>query len=80
MQKKSLYLFLLSVMLINFTSAAFYGTASIGGFLNSVDDSTIVLGAIFLVVFVVANYSLLKFFKNNKPVAGAIAFAVSLLF
>ncbi len=66
-------------MFVNFASAAFYGTASIGNMLNSVDDSTIVLGAIFLIVFVLVFVSLEKFFKGNKPVAGAIAFAVALL-
>jgi len=78
MQKKSLLL-LFSLMFVGLASAQFYGTASIGNLLNSVDDSTMVLGAIFLIVFVAVNFSLQKFFSGNRPVAGAIAFAVALL-
>lgn len=78
MQKKSL-LFLFSLMFVGLASAQFFGAPSLGNLLNSVDDSTIVLGAIFVIVFVAVNFSLQKFFRGNKPVAGAIAFAVALL-
>ena len=79
MDKKGLSLFLFSVLFIGLASAQFYGTASIGNMLNSVDDSTLVLGGIFLIVFLLVNYSLEKFFKGNKAVAGGISFAVALL-
>ena len=62
MDKKGLSLFLFSVLFIGLASAQFYGTASIGNMLNSVDDSTLVLGGIFLIVFLLVNYSLEKFF------------------
>ena len=69
----------ISLFLTNFASAQFYGSFSIGSILNGIDDSTIVLGLIFLISFVLINFSLAKFFKGNKSVAGVIAFAVSLL-
>ena len=82
MQKKSGILFavlFLSVTLINFTSAQFYGRFSLSDFFNSVDESLIVLGLIFVIVFALLNYSLSKFFKGNKGVSGVVSMAVALL-
>ena len=69
----------LSLFLMSFASAQFYGNFSLGSLLNGVDDSTIVLGLMFVIFFVLINFSLDKFFKGNKSVSGAIAFSVSLL-
>ena len=74
MQKKGLLLFLLSFMFVGFASAQL----SLGNMLNSVDDSTIVLGLIFVIIFGLVNFSLRRFFRNNT-LAGGIAFAVALL-
>ena len=80
MQKKSAIfgMILLSFLIMsNFASAQYYN--SFGNILNSVDESTIVLGLIFVIAFVLINYSLSNFFKGNKNVSGTISFAVSLL-
>lgn len=80
MQKKSAIFgisFLLSLLFLNFASAQYYG--SFGNILNSVDESTIVLGLIFVIAFAVINFSLEKFFKGNKGVSGVVSMAVSLL-
>ena len=69
----------LSLFLMNLASAQLYGSFSLGSLLNGVDDSTIVLGLMFVIFFVLINFSLDKFFKGNKSVSGAIAFSVSLL-
>ena len=68
---------LLSLFLINFASAQYYG--SLGNILNSVDESTIVLGLAFVIIFAMVNFAMSKFFRENKGVAGAISIAVSLL-
>lgn len=67
------------MMLINFASAQFYGRFSLSDFLNSVDESWIVLGMIFLIVYALVSYGLGNFFKGNKAVSGSIAFAIALL-
>ena len=79
MKRKLLGVLLISLFLMNFASAQIYGSFSLGSILNGVDDSTIVLGMLFVIFFVLINFSLTKFFKGNKSVAGTIAFAVSLL-
>jgi len=71
--------FIISLFLANFTSAQIYGNFSFGNLLNGVDDSTIVLGALFVIFFILINFSLSKFFKENKSVSGVLAFAISLL-
>ena len=75
MQKKSLLLFLLSFMFLGFASAQL----SLGSALNSVDDSTIVLGLIFVIIFGLVNFSLRRFFRGNNLLAGGISFSVALL-
>ena len=80
MQKKSVIfgaILFMSLLTAGLASAQYYG--SFGNILNSVDESTIVLGLIFLIAFVLINFSLLKFFKGNKGVSGVISMAVSLL-
>ena len=82
MQKKDAMLgiiLFLSLIFINFASAQFYGRFSLGDFLNSVDESLIVLGMIFLIVYAVISYSLNNVFRGNKVVSGTIAFAIALL-
>jgi hypothetical protein len=60
-------------------SAQFYGTFSIQNLLSSIDSSTIVLGAIFIISFAMINFALEKTFKENKSVPRIISFAISLL-
>ena len=86
MQKKSLLIFILGLMLINFVSAYYgsYNSFSLGNLLDSIDSSTIVLGSIFLISFALLNFSLSRVFKDqygtpNKAMSGIIAFLVSLL-
>jgi len=59
-------------------SAQFYGSFSIGDLLNSVDDSTFILGIIFIVSFALLNLALSRVFRDNKAVPAIIALAVSL--
>lgn len=82
MQKKSgiiAGILFLSLMFLGFVSAQFYGSFSIGDLLNNIDESTIVLGAMFIIVFGFVNFALGKFFRGNKAVSGGIAFAMALL-
>ena len=67
-----------------FISAYSYDTFSLSNFLDNIDESTLILGALFLIFFAVINLSLGKVFKNrdntqNKAVTGVVSFAISLL-
>ena len=80
MQKKSVIfgIILLSFLIMsNFASAQY--SNSFGNILNSIDESTIVLGLAFVIAFVLINYSLSKFFKGNKSISGTLSIAISLL-
>jgi|TARA_B100001971_G_scaffold172802_1_gene165533 tryptophan-rich sensory protein len=85
MQKNSLLIFILGLMLINFVSAYYNSYSfSLGDFFDSIDSSTMILGSIFLISFVLINFSLSRVFKDqygnsNKSVSGMIAFIGSLL-
>jgi len=80
MQKKNLVFFItagiLFLSVINLASA--YGD-SLGDFLNTIESSTISLLVIFIVCFALLNFSLTKFFKKERAIAGIIAFSISLL-
>ena len=81
MQKRGLIFVFTSIFLvgmINFASAQFYGGFSLGDILSSIDSSTMILGIMFIVVFAFLNYSLSRFFRDNKAIAGVISFAISL--
>ena len=81
MQKRGLIFAFTPIFLmtmINFVSAQFYGGFSLSDILNSIDSSTMILGIIFIVAFALLNFSLSKFFHDNKAIAGIIAFAISL--
>lgn len=80
MIKKSL-IFFGFLFLISFVSAASFDFSEL---LESIDESFIVLGSIFILSFIFVNFALSKFFKQsdgtpNKPVAGIAAFVISLL-
>ena len=65
-----------SLFAMNFVSAA----VSIGDFFNQIEPSTMVLGAMFMILFAFINFILTKsFMKDNRPVAGVISFCISLL-
>jgi len=69
----------LMLTFIGFVSAQFYGTFSASNFLNSIDDSTLILGIIFIVSFALLNFSLSKWLKGNKAISATVALAISLL-
>jgi hypothetical protein len=85
MQKKSLLIFILGLMSINFVSAYYNSYSfSLGDFFDSIDSSTMILGSIFLISFVLINFSLSRVFKDqygntDKAISGIIAFIGSLL-
>jgi len=76
---KSALAFILSFALINLVSAQFYGGNSLSNILYSIDNSTIVLGLIFLISFALIHFALMRALKGNRAVASTIAFSISLL-
>ncbi len=76
---KTILAFILFSVLINFVSAQFYGGTSLSNILYSVDNSTIVLGLIFLIAFALTNMALMRTLKGNRAVSSTIAFSISLL-
>lgn len=79
MEKRSLLGLFLTIVSINFASAQFYGSFSLGNFLNSIDPSTMILGVIFVVSFALLQFALSKYFKEQKTIATVISFALSML-
>lgn len=77
MKERLLLISILTIMFTGFISAQFYGDFS--SLLFNIDESLIVLGAIFLISFAIINFALSKFFKENRAASGTISFAVSLL-
>ena len=68
------------VAMINLVSAQFYGGFSISDILSSIDQSTMILGVIFVVSLAFINQALIRtIFRDNAAIAGIIAFAISLL-
>lgn len=70
----SITLLLLSAM--SFASAQSGGLSEL---LNSIDEATLVLFAIFLIVFVLLFFSLKKMFKGDTTTSGIISVVLSLL-
>jgi signal transduction histidine kinase len=86
MQKRGLVfgiVTMFSVMMINFVSASFHygygGSFSLSDMLNSIDSSTMILGALFIIIFAFVNYALSKFFRDSRVVGTVIALAIALL-
>ncbi len=84
--KKSITLFILSLFLINFISAYYgsYTSFSLSDLLDSIDSSTMILGAAFIISFAFINFALSKVFKDkygepNKATAGVVSFVIALL-
>jgi len=83
--KRGIYTLAISTILaLSFISAYYGGSFSISDFFDSIEPSTIILGALFLIFFAVLNFALGKFFKDkegqpNKPITSVVALAVSLL-
>ncbi len=69
----------LTGILIFFLAISFVSAATLSDLLNQIDESTLVLYAIFIVSFVLLFFSLNKFFKENRTTSGIIAAAISLL-
>ena len=83
MQKRGLMFAFTSVFLvamINLVSAQFYGGFSLSDILSSIDQSTMILGVIFVVSLAFINQALIRtIFRDNVAIARIIAFANSLL-
>lgn len=75
---KKILTFSLSLFLINFVSA-YSAQASLQNILNELDPSTAILGSLFLIFFLLTNYALAKALKDQKGIAGILAFIVSFL-
>ncbi|MEK6897978.1 MAG: hypothetical protein AABX28_01320 [Nanoarchaeota archaeon] len=80
MKKNNLFLILFVFLtLINLASALSYGgSLSLGDLLNQIEPSTMILGIIFGVSFILISISLTRVFKENKTAAGALSLLVSL--
>lgn len=81
MKKKLAFVLSLMLFLTGMVSAMYggYGSISLGNLLYSIDESTLVLGVIFLMSFALVFFSTLGFFRENKAVTSAVSFGVSLL-
>ncbi|MEN7982265.1 MAG: hypothetical protein ABFQ65_02370 [Nanoarchaeota archaeon] len=66
------------LFLISFVSAAYY-PASLQNILDSLDPSTVILGSIFIIFFILINFALSRAFKGQKGIAGILAFILSFL-
>ena len=79
--KKILILFSLifGIFLIGSVTAynGYYGDYSLSGILDSLDASMVFLGAVFIILFAVLNFSLSRVFKDQKSTAGIVAFIIS---
>ncbi len=65
------------LFLINFVSA--YYPATLQNLLDSLDPSTAILGSIFIISFILINFSLSKAFKTQKGISGILSFIISFL-
>ncbi len=83
MQKRYTLSTLLSILSINLVSAAYYSGGyegfSLSDLLDSIEPSTMILGAIFILSFIFINFSLAKFFKETPINASIASFVISLL-
>ncbi|GEM_PF-3313472 len=78
-KRKMMSAFFFGLFFVNLVSASYYGSFSLSSFLDSIDQSTMILGAIFLISFAFINFSASKYFKDNKPVSAVVSFVFSLL-
>ncbi|MGD9275676.1 MAG: hypothetical protein PVJ67_00725 [Candidatus Pacearchaeota archaeon] len=79
---KQWMIFLFVFFSFSFVSA-YYGSYYGGGFslsdlLNEIDSETMLLGVTFIISFALINLSLARVFKDNKQVAGIVAFCIAL--
>lgn len=81
MKRAGLLSIFLGVFLISFVRA-YSGDFSLSEFLNSIDPSTMTLGAIFIIIFALVNFALSRaLFRNpeTKAIGGIVSLAVSVL-
>lgn len=81
--KRGPVLIITTIILISFVSA-YSNQFSLGDFLNNIDESTMILGALFIIFFALSYFALSKFFKTkdetpNTTVSAVISLAISLL-
>lgn len=80
MKERGLLLgFVLTLFLTNLVSAQYFGSFSLGNLLNSIPESTMVLGVLFIISFALINFALSRVFRDNKTISGIISLAISLL-
>ena len=67
--------------MMSFVSAyyGYYSNFSLSDLLDSIDSSTMILGAMFIISFAFVNFALSRFFKGNRATAGVVAFVISAL-
>jgi hypothetical protein len=68
----------LSVFIL-FASIGLVNAASLGDLLNQIDQTTLILYAVFIISFSILFFALGKFFKDNRAIAGLISGALALL-
>ena len=83
MQKRGLFisiLLFLGITFINFVSAQFYGGSSVSDILYFANPSTIIPGALFIIIFYFSNLSISRITRGRGGAGGTIAaLAISVL-
>ncbi|MFH1787403.1 MAG: hypothetical protein ABH811_01280 [archaeon] len=83
--KRSVLIFSIILLSLSFASAYYgsYNNFSLSDLLDQIDSPTMILGAIFIIAFILINYALSRVFKdkNGEPdtkIAGVLALVLSL--
>jgi len=81
MKRRGWIALFLTLVSVNFVSAAVYGSLSIGDALSAMDPSTMVLGVIFIIAALVINTGLSRAgpFRYNRMGSGIISISLALL-
>jgi hypothetical protein len=72
-------IFALSAIFLMLAATGFVSAAGLSDFLNSIDSSTIMLFAVFILAFVILYFSLSKVFKGNTTTSGIVSVVLALL-
>ena len=80
MKGRGLISLFLSLVSINFVSAAYFGSFSLENLFNSIDPSTMVLGVIFIISSLLINTALKRVgvFRDSPSIGGVIAITLAL--
>jgi membrane-associated HD superfamily phosphohydrolase len=71
--------FAISIIFLLIAATSFASAASLSELLNQIDEATLVLFAIFLIVFVLLFFSLKRVFRGDTTTSGIISVMLSLL-